>query len=142
LRRNKLAEVPIQTPINKWVATQRVVDKEFPKVVGSVEMVKGIDNIGAVFTYTEEEIMRGGVSEVEKAVNPSHYKQFSVETIDMMERIWGIEALILHCEMTCFKYKMRSGKKDDVVQEQKKADWYLNKAQELRGRLAKESNNA
>lgn len=80
--------------------------------------------------------------EVEKAVNPSHYKQFPVETIDMMVAIWGLEAVMTHCYITAFKYKMRSGAKDDITQEHKKAEWYLNKAQELRDKLAKESNNA
>ena len=68
-------------------------------------------------------------------VNPDHYKKFSVETIDMMVKIWGKEAVALHCEMCAFKYKIRVGNKPDQPSERdlEKATWYLKKAQELRG---------
>lgn len=68
-------------------------------------------------------------------INPSHYKQFSVEAIDMMVKIWGNEKVADHCEMCAFKYRMRMGTKPDqsIEQDIKKADWYLNKAKELRG---------
>lgn len=70
-------------------------------------------------------------------INPNHYKKWSVEVIEMMERIWGVQKTIDYCEMTAFKYKMRAGDKpgQPLEQELNKAQWYLNKAQELRAKL-------
>lgn len=66
--------------------------------------------------------------------HPQHYKKFQMEVIDMMERIWGPEAVIAHCEMCAFKYKMRAGEKDPskTQEDLNKATWYLNKASELK----------
>jgi hypothetical protein len=67
-------------------------------------------------------------------INPNHYKGFTKETIDMMVDIWGKENVAIHCEITAFKYKMRVGSKPNqsIEQEISKANWYLNKAKELR----------
>ena len=67
-------------------------------------------------------------------VNPSHYQQFEMETIEMMRYIWGDEALAKHCEMCAFKYKMRLGLKPDqpIERDMEKINWYLNKAKELK----------
>jgi hypothetical protein len=70
-------------------------------------------------------------------VNPEHYKRGSMEVIDMMKLLWGTEALILHCEMTAFKYRMRAGTKPDqpIERELEKARWYDEKAKKLRNEL-------
>ncbi len=70
-------------------------------------------------------------------VNPEHYKQGSMEVIDMMKLLWGTEALILHCEMTEFKYRMRLGRKPDQPTDRdlQKALWYQEKAKKLRDEL-------
>lgn len=67
-------------------------------------------------------------------INPDHYKNFSIEVIDMMVSIWGLEATAVHCEMCAFKYRMRMGTKPDqpVDRDLKKVEWYLEKAKELR----------
>ena len=67
--------------------------------------------------------------------HPGHYNTYSMEVIDMMEKIWGREATALWCEMTAFKYRMRMGSKpgdNSMEQELKKEKWYLDKAKELR----------
>jgi len=64
-------------------------------------------------------------------INPDHYKQYSVETIDMMIAIYGIESVIIHCELTAFKYRQRLGHKDSIEQDMAKEKWYLDKASEL-----------
>jgi len=66
--------------------------------------------------------------------HPSHYNTFSKEVIDMMVDIWGVENTITFCEMNAFKYKMRLGSKpgQPIEQDLKKANWYLDKAKELR----------
>ena len=71
-------------------------------------------------------------------VNPEHYKQGSMEVIDMMKLLWGTEALILHCEMSEFKYRMRLGRKPDQPTDRdlQKSNWYLEKANKLRNELS------
>ena len=66
-------------------------------------------------------------------VNPGHYKNFSIETIDMMERIWGAEAVALFCEMNAFKYRMRAGTKpgEDSSVDLDKARWYEEKRRQI-----------
>jgi len=66
--------------------------------------------------------------------SPSHYNSYSVETIDMMEKIWGVEHLIIFCEINAFKYRMRIGLKneDEAEQDFRKEQWYIRKANELR----------
>lgn len=66
-----------------------------------------------------------------------HYNNYSVEVIDMMVSIYGIEATATWCEMTAFKYRMRVGTKPDnpVERDLDKERWYLNKAKELRSKL-------
>ena len=70
-------------------------------------------------------------------INPSHYKKGSKEVIEMMEDIWGPEALIIHCEMCAFKYRMRLATKpgQPVERDLEKALWYENKAKQLRLKL-------
>jgi hypothetical protein len=70
-------------------------------------------------------------------VNPEHYKRGNMEVIDMMKLLWGTEALIAHCEMTAFKYRMRAGTKPDqpIERELEKARWYQEKAKKLRDEL-------
>ena len=67
-------------------------------------------------------------------VNPTHYKNFNKETIDMMLDIWGKEKLIAHCEMCAFKYRMRLGSKPNqpIERDLEKAKWYETKALELK----------
>lgn len=66
--------------------------------------------------------------------SPSHYNNYSMEVIDMMIEIWGIDRTIAFCEMNAFKYRMRMGTKPEnpVEQDLKKEKWYLDKANELK----------
>ena len=70
----------------------------------------------------------------EEVNHPKHYNKYSIEVIDMMERIWGTEATRIFCEMNAFKYRMRLGLKDDVNIDIKKEEWYLKKAKELKNK--------
>lgn len=67
-------------------------------------------------------------------INPDHYKQNSIEVIDMMVKIWGKETIAKYCEINSFKYRMRLGSKpgQSIKQDLNKAKWYENKAKELR----------
>jgi len=65
----------------------------------------------------------------EDRISPRHYKEIvpGYEYMDMMVHMLkdfqGAEA---HLMGQIYKYLMRYGKKDDKVQELKKAQWYLN----------------
>ena len=81
----------------------------------------------------ESDVLEKDTEQYEYVNSPSHYNNFSVEVIDMMEAIWGKEKLATFCEMNAFKYRMRIGDKEgnDPLQELKKAKWYENKFKEL-----------
>lgn len=66
-------------------------------------------------------------------INPDHYKNYSVEVIDMMVKIWGKEKVKVFCEINAFKYRMRAGTKQGqpLNQDLKKEKWYLDKKNEL-----------
>ena len=81
---------------------------------------------------TEEEHRKSVERKYKKDhINPSHYKQYHIEVIEMMVKIWGREKVADYCMMNAFKYRMRAGHKDDVSQDLEKEQWYLNKAIEL-----------
>jgi hypothetical protein len=74
-----------------------------------------------------------GLIEVKETVDhPKHYNLYDIETIDMMEKIWGKDATILFCKMTAFKYRMRMFLKDDPAEDFRKEQWYLDKAKEMK----------
>jgi hypothetical protein len=62
----------------------------------------------------------------------NHYKKQSIETFDMMLKVYGKDKLIHFCEINAFKYRMRAGYKDSAEQDIQKAIWYENKANELK----------
>ena len=66
--------------------------------------------------------------------SPMHYNSYSMEVIDMMIKIWGIDKTITFCEMNAFKYRMRMGTKpgNSTDQDLDKEFWYLKKANELK----------
>ena len=84
----------------------------------------------------EKEINNKG-EQYEFVNHPSHYNEWSMEVIDMMEKIYGTKNTIMWCEMTAYKYAMRMGFKptDDIQQEIDKRNWYLKKAKELKQKL-------
>lgn len=62
----------------------------------------------------------------DEVISPARYNQYRIETIEMMRRIWGNDAVRLWAEMTAFKYRMRLGHKDETDLELAKENWYLN----------------
>lgn len=67
----------------------------------------------------------------EKVNHPSHYNLYPIETIKMMEAIWGREKTRDWCIMTAFKYRMRLGMKDNIDQDLAKERFYLDYAKQL-----------
>ena len=74
-------------------------------------------------------------------INPSHYRQYDVESIEMMRRVWGDKEVAAFCKLNAFKYRMRVGHKDDPSQDLKKESWYLDKHAELTSGLCDKCGN-
>ena len=95
------------------------------------------NNLNKIYGYTVErfEIIEEKQKEPNSYdfINPDHYKNGDKEVYQEMIEIWGKEAFIKHCEITAFKYLKRLGKKpnNSISQDLQKAQWYLNKANEL-----------
>lgn len=60
--------------------------------------------------------------------HPKHYNSYPIEAIEMMERIFGKEAVYHFCLLNAFKYRMRAGNKLDVNEDLEKERWYLERA--------------
>ena len=65
--------------------------------------------------------------------HPSHYTN-GMECIDEMIMIFGIDAVITFCKLNVWKYRKRALNKNGQ-EDMDKSDWYINKYQELQGRL-------
>ena len=100
----------------------------------STDVVRNNEKHTPYFDIIDEEQLDG--KKYEMVDHPKHYNHYSMEVIDMMEKIWGAENTALWCEMTAFKYRMRMGTKPEnpVDQDIKKENWYLDKAKELRNK--------
>ena len=70
--------------------------------------------------------------------HPEHYTSGKIECIDSMELVFGTEAVYFFCICNAWKYMFRKGKKDNIQQEQDKAEWYLLKAKELKEKMLRD----
>ena len=64
--------------------------------------------------------------------NPSHYKQHKFECIDEMIIVFGPETVYNFCICNAWKYRNRAPYKNKFDEDNEKADWYLEKAKELK----------
>lgn len=71
--------------------------------------------------------------------HPTHYNNYNIEVIDMMEKIWGTPATLCFCQLNAFKYRMRMGTKPggSLEEDLRKEQWYLQKTDELKKKLEK-----
>lgn len=71
-------------------------------------------------------------------INPDHYKSStSLECIEAMEIVFGIDSVISFCCCNAWKYIWR-WKNKNGVEDLEKAKWYVDKAKELIDRCAAE----
>lgn len=76
----------------------------------------------------KEELVVVNEEIVEDVVNaPSHYLFGGIQPLDYMKAKMSHEAYMGYLQGNVFKYVSRAGKKDDVVQDLKKAQFYLNR---------------
>ncbi len=75
--------------------------------------------------------------------HPSHYNNYDIEVIDMMEKIWGPACVLVFCQLNAFKYRMRMGTKPggSLEEDLRKEHWYLKKAAELKEKLNQQKKN-
>lgn len=75
--------------------------------------------------------------------HPSHYNNYNIEVIDMMEKIWGPAYVLVFCQLNAFKYRMRMGTKPggSLEEDLQKEHWYLKKAAELKEKLNQQKKN-
>lgn len=98
-------------------------EKIFLKACGiEVETMETLDKKDWPVKECQEPLIDRLTDEV---VSPARYSQYRIETIEMMRRIWGNDAVRLWAEMTAFKYRMRLGHKDETDLELAKENWYL-----------------
>lgn len=106
---------------------------------GSLDCIIGVDKNNTSDSDCE---YYGSLAEVNEKFNevngkkemvnhPDHYKGAKFECIEVMIENFGVEATMNFCLLNAFKYTWRNGKKDECVQEAKKAIWYLEKYVEL-----------
>ena len=70
--------------------------------------------------------------------HPRHYnREGAIECIDEMVLVFGEEATAHFCLLNCWKYRYRSGLKDNGYQDLEKSDWYMRKYKELKDKMAK-----
>lgn len=62
---------------------------------------------------------------MEKVNHPYHYKTGNYECIDVMEDVFGTDAVQWFCILNAFKYLYRCEFKDSCVTDLQKAVWYL-----------------
>ena len=93
----------------------------------------GVDHLN--YTPKEEKECYTGhlpVEEKPEAVDhPAHY-QGKNECIDVMEAMFGVDAVIAFCKCNAFKYRFRANMKNGE-EDIKKAEWYETKLIELLG---------
>lgn len=64
--------------------------------------------------------------------HPQHYNTGKYECIDVMQEIYGDEAVKAFCKLNAFKYVYRMDRKNGM-EDAHKAMWYLGKYIELEG---------
>lgn len=93
------------------------------------------DEFGIVGPEGKNEGVKEDIRPITKydKIHPSHYDAYDIQVIDMMERIFGREETAIFCKLNAFKYRMRMGLKlgEDMIDDLKKEQYYLNKKKEL-----------
>lgn len=70
--------------------------------------------------------------------HPTHYTNRHHECIDEMIAVFGKRAVIHFCICNAWKYRYRADSKGKHDEDMKKADWYINKAMELKKDLVRD----
>ena len=100
------------------------------RIVSNVAPHHMCDDCAKVMDWTTKP--RGGEHHAPPAhdpvTRPAHYTAGKVESIDAIESALGRDGFIAYCIGNNLKYLNRLGKKDDALQDARKARWYLDRA--------------
>lgn len=75
----------------------------------------------------------------EKINHPKHYLDGKIECIDAIEETVGIQGAIDFCIGNTMKYLWRHKKKENKIEDLRKAKWYLDYAIEKMTRIEEDS---
>ena len=125
----KLTQTELADKINKNIRTLQHYEKG--DIAPTFDIIKKIAEILGVSPYDivrnakapKEEVTPIDTDAKKEMVNhPTHYNRGKYEAIDI------IESLEMNFNLgNAFKYLFRAGHKDDIVQELKKARWYIDR---------------
>lgn len=73
-------------------------------------------------------------------INPEHYRTGKYECIEVMEEVFGVDAVKNFCLCNAFKYLYRTNRKNGI-EDLKKARWYINRYLKLSGEEEPETVN-
>ena len=121
----------------KWIGTPKAIMEEFVIfLIKKRYQLKEIDGVcygvsyvakcldEALFNFSEND------SNADTVNHPHHYNTASVECIDLMQELYGTEAVKSFCKCNALKYLYRADSKNGL-EDIKKATWYLNKIVEV-----------
>lgn len=99
--------------------------ENYDHYIKDIQQCSDDDNSPVVHTILEDDPVN----------HPTHYTNRQHECIDEMLTAFGKEAVIHFCICNAWKYRYRADSKGTHDQDMEKADWYINKAMELKGEI-------
>lgn len=108
----------------------RLISEEVAEVPYPARTEK-VDFLGAYSMDDIPDVLEGKEVTQDMVNHPSHYLKGEMETIDEMVTIFGIEKVIVFCQLNAYKYKVRAPYKGKQDEDLRKADWYLLAAEAL-----------
>ena len=137
--KSKLTQTELADKINKNIRTLQKYEKG--DIAPTFNIIKKIAEILGVSPYdivrntkAPKEAVTPIDTDIKKEMvnHPAHYNRGKYETIDVIED-WGLNFNLGNA----IKYISRAGYKDDVIQELKKARWYIDREiQRLEGEIS------
>lgn len=121
----------------EWIGTPKPIMEKFVNfLIEKHSRLKEIDivcyGVNYVAKLLDEELFNFSKNDSNpNTVNhPMHYNTASIECIDLMQELYGLEAVKYFCKCNALKYLYRADNKNGL-EDIKKAAWYLNKIVEV-----------
>jgi len=70
-------------------------------------------------------------AEFDPVNKPAHYNMGGIECIDYIKQVLGVEGFIAYCHGNMIKYQHRYRFKQKPAEDMQKAEWYLNKMNQV-----------
>jgi hypothetical protein len=122
---------------------ERTVKKKTTNKVSAASLFKTILESGITVDEFIAEAHKNGIDlkfgvapiSTDDPINPSHYQDGDIETIDFLQAKATPEEFEGYCKLNAIKYLSRAGKKvnTSATDDKKKAVWYLNRSIEAEG---------